>query len=69
MVEKFERPQEIKKIGNKEKKAKEVENLLKEENSEKEKVKKETKDAAEIIISEILFQTLHEDLDSLKGLK
>ena len=69
MVEKFERPQEIKKIGNKEKKAKEIEKLLKEEKGEKEKLKKETKEATETIISEMLFQTLHEDLDSLKGLK
>jgi hypothetical protein len=69
MVEKFERHQEIKKIGNKEKKANETEKLLKEKNSEKEKVKKETKDGMEEIESQIILQSLHENLDSLKALK
>ena len=69
MVEKFEWPQEIKEIGNKEKKANETEKLLKEKNSEKEKVKKETKDGMEEIESQIILQSLHENLDSLKALK
>ena len=69
MVEKFEWPQEIKEIEKVEKKANETEKLLKEKNSEKEKVKKETKDGMEEIESQIILQSLHENLDSLKDLK